>query len=73
MVVEVRGGIAAGYRWTLLDETLVNLVERHKAYGNPQLQISSVADPEEIRQLLPRAAQGGMLEVRFSERLDYLE
>ena len=73
VVVEVRGRIISGSRWSFLDETLVNLVGRHKAYGIPQLQISSTTDPEEIRQLLPRAAQEVVLEVRFGERLDCLE
>lgn len=73
VIVEVRGRVIAGPRWEFLDDTLASLVERHRAYGNPQIQISSTADPGEIRQLLPRAAQGSVLEVRFSERLDYLE
>ena len=58
-------------RWPFLDEGLVNLVEKHKAYRSPVLQVSTAVDPEKIRGLLPRAAQEGILEVRFSEHPDY--
>ena len=54
-----------------MDEALVDLVERHKAYGNLVFQISTTADPEKFHRSLPRAVQEGMLEVRFSERPDY--
>ena len=57
-----------GIQWPFLDEGLVNLVEKHKAYV---LQVSTTVDPEKIRGLLPRAAQEGILEVHFSERPDY--
>ena len=59
------------YQWGPLDENLVDLVERHKGYGNMTLQISTTADPEVVRGFLPRVAQEGVLEVRFSERPDY--
>lgn len=66
VIVEVRGRITTFSRWESLDGTLAGLVERHNAYGIPQLQISSTADPERIRQLLPRVAREGVLEVRLS-------
>lgn len=44
-------------QWPLLDETLVNLVERHRAYENLELQISAKMDLKRIRQSLPRVAQ----------------
>ena len=57
--------------WPFLDEGLVDLVRRHKACRNFALQTSTKADPEEVRSLLPRAAQEGGLEVGFSKRSDY--
>lgn len=68
--VEVYGKATGRIQWPLLDETLVNLVERHRAYGNLALQISTTVNPEKIRALLPRAAEEGGLEVRFSKRPD---
>lgn len=58
-------------QWPALDDNLASLVERHKIYRNVKIQISTTGDPEEIRRLLPRTAQGGLLKVRFSERPDY--
>lgn len=71
VIIEVRGRDMEFVQWTSLDENLVDLVERHKAYGNLVPQISTIVDPEKIRGLLPRAAQEGVLEVRLSERPDY--
>lgn len=71
MIVEVREKEIRHIQWQSLDVNLVDLVERHGAYGNLVPQISTTADPEEIRGLLPRAAEKGILEVRFSERPEY--
>lgn len=73
MILEVR---EQGVDWHLiwwpgLDDHLVGLVERYKAYETFMLQISTTADSEEVRGLLPRMAQEGILEVCFSERPDY--
>lgn len=58
-------------RRSRLDDALANLIERHRAYGNLALQISTKADPERVRQSLPRVAQEGVLEVKHSERPGY--
>ena len=71
VIVEVHEREIKYIQWPHLDGNLVDLVERHKVYGNPTLQISATVDPEEIRGLLPRATQKGVLEVRFSECPDY--
>ena len=71
VIVEVRETEVQYIQWPPLDETLVDLVERHGHYGNLVLQISTTADPEEVSGLLPRAAQKGVLEVRCIERPDY--
>jgi len=68
VIVELPGRATPVTHWPFLDEIMVDLVERHKAYGNLTLQISSMADPVDIHRVLPRAAQRGVLEVRFSEK-----
>lgn len=64
VIVEVRQIVVAVDGWSLLDEGLANLVERHKAYGDVKLQVSAKVKPEYLRKLLPRLAQKGMLELR---------
>lgn len=54
-------------QFSLLDEVLVNLIQRHKPYGNLALRILTTTDPEEIRRSLPRVAQEGVLKVGSSE------
>lgn len=71
VTVEVLEKNVTHVQWSSLDANLVNLVERHRAYGNILLQISTTADPDKILGMLPRAAQEGVMEVRFSERPDY--
>jgi hypothetical protein len=68
VILEVEAG---NTWWPSLDEDLVNLVRRHKARRNLALQISTKADPEEVRSLLPQAAQEGALEVGVIKRSDY--
>ena len=71
VIIEVCGKGTRGAQWASLDENLVILVGRHKTHRNLKLKISATTDPEEIRRLLPRAAQEGVLRVGFSERPDY--
>ena len=70
VVIEVNDVYFRDIEWYPLDESLVDLVKRHKAYGNLALQISTAIDPEVIGGLLPRTARRGVLEVRFSKRPD---
>ena len=73
MIVEVdEWDITFGdIQWRPLDENLVGLVERHKVHGKLELQISTTTHPARIRRLLPRTAQEGVLEVRFSDPPNY--
>lgn len=70
MVIEVYGG-AFPYSLLDLDEGLTDLVKRHNTHGNFTLQISTKADPEYVRGMLPLLAREGVLEVRHSARPDY--
>ena len=58
-------------QWGPLDGDLVDLVKRHKCYGNLIFQIATTVDQEVIRRSLPRAAQEGVLEVSCSKRPNY--
>ena len=71
VIVELLDREIGRVQWPTLDETLVNLVERHEAYGSLALWISIKADPGIIRQSLPRVAQEGVLEVGPCKRPDY--
>jgi hypothetical protein len=70
VTLEVREQEIGAVQWPSLDENLANLVKRHKSCGNLALQISTKADPEKVRSLLPQATKTGILEVGFSERPD---
>ena len=71
VIIEVRKQEAGSVRWPSLDENLANLIKRHKGCRNLALQISTTADPEKIRALLPQAELAGVLEVGFIKRPDY--
>ena len=74
VILEARGSITGGaFDWPSIDESLVDLVERHKARGNVtlQIQISTTEDPEKVRELLPRAARESVFEVFYTERPGY--
>ena len=73
MIVELRQKDIGRVQWSLLDETLINLIERHKACRNLELQISTKTDPQKIRQSLPRVTQEGVLKVGPMKRPDYWE
>ena len=59
VIVEVETGAV---RWPSLDENLVSLVKRHEGCRDLVLRISTKADPEKVRSMLPKAAQAGALE-----------
>lgn len=66
--VVVRAGdrsvlLEASVGWALLDESLANLVERCKAYGNLTPLIVMEAYPQHVRELFPRISRLGVLEV----------
>jgi hypothetical protein len=49
-------------------ESLADLARRHKTCRNLVFQISTKADPEKVRGMLPQAVQAGIVEVGLSER-----
>ena len=71
VIVELRERGISLIQWSSLDETLVNLIKRHKTYGNLELRISTKTDPPRIRQYLPRVTQEGVLEVCPVKRPDF--
>ena len=71
VIIEVGNKGTDYLRWSALDESLVNLVERHRTHRMVELQISATVDPEVIYGLFPRVAQEGVLRVGVSERPGY--
>ena len=71
VIIEVGKKGTNSVRWPSLDESLVNLVGRHKTHGIVELHISTTVDPEVVFGLLPRVAQEGVLRVGVTERPDY--
>ena len=71
VAIEVRGRDINLVQWSFLDETLLDLIKRHKAFGSLKLRVSARMDPRRVHQFLPRVTQEGVLEVDHTERPDF--